>query len=521
MSPLLSGQPTESPVGSASPPATAAPQFAPTLAHNPEIVNDADLLRFLAELEARGVSPLSVDDSQNPILLPAPGLAYRLDSGHLHVHVYPSAAEAHQRAQQVPAELAQSIADWVGTPHFFECGRLLAVYFGDDAVELAAVGGACAVVTPGLVPTPMPASGQAPTEMPVPAPGTPTVATIERPLDWRVVSDPAIRASGSFDFDGRSLLFWNVLSAEDPASLAIVIQTNGALREIHRSARGFSSGSWIVLQAAVDGDHAVWLEVQAGDDPRIYRLWAYEIARGAPRLIAESQPFPEPHVPALALDGDRAVVRAVAPDGATCFWANDLPSGAAREPVCSPGPDLLYWDPYLRGSLLTYTVQAAGLQGCRYIQQTDLDTGEIQSYQALSCRLGLVAAADEALLFWPETVPAEAGGEVTRVRLRALDAAGQTYDLGTQSPLGRWEVCAGRAYWLATAVVDAGAVTDQIRAWAPGGPVEVLHRAPVDDHILGPVCAGNWIAFANQRTGETLAAQVSGELPALATTATP
>jgi hypothetical protein len=76
-------------------------------------------------------------------LRPAPGLAYRLDNGWLHVHAYPTAADAHQRAQQVPAELDQSIADWVATPHFFECGRLLAVYFGDDAAVLGALGEVC------------------------------------------------------------------------------------------------------------------------------------------------------------------------------------------------------------------------------------------------------------------------------------------------------------------------------------------------------------------------------------------
>lgn len=144
LGPLWSGRPTESPFGTPPPPATPPPGFMPTLVHNPEIVDDADLLGFLAELEAQGVTPLSVDDSQLELLRPAPGLAYRLSSGRLAIHVFATAAEAHQRAQAVPTEVAQSIADWVGTPHFFECGRLLAMYFGDDPDELGAVGAACA-----------------------------------------------------------------------------------------------------------------------------------------------------------------------------------------------------------------------------------------------------------------------------------------------------------------------------------------------------------------------------------------
>ena len=138
------GPPTESPFGPPPPPATVPPQFMPTLAHNPELANDPDLIVFMTALAERGVVPLSFDTSQNELLRPAPGLGYRLDQGHLHVHVYPSAADAHQRAQQVPTEIAQSIADWIGTPHFFECGRLLAMYFGDDPAELAALGEVCA-----------------------------------------------------------------------------------------------------------------------------------------------------------------------------------------------------------------------------------------------------------------------------------------------------------------------------------------------------------------------------------------
>src|SRR4030065_478888 len=96
----------------------------PALADNPELANDPELILFMTALAERGRMPHSVDTSQNAILRPAPGLGYRLNRGHLHVHVYPTAADAHQRAPQARTELAQSIADWIGTPHLFECGRL-------------------------------------------------------------------------------------------------------------------------------------------------------------------------------------------------------------------------------------------------------------------------------------------------------------------------------------------------------------------------------------------------------------
>jgi hypothetical protein len=162
------GPPTESPFatptaahlfGPPPPPATPPPPLLPTLAHNPELANDPDLMLFMTALADHGVTPLSSDTSQNPILRPAPGLGYRLPQGHLHVHVYPTAADAHRRAPQARAELAQSIADWIGTPHLFECGRLLAMYFGDDPAELAAVDEACTArqSAPGT-PTPAPTS---------------------------------------------------------------------------------------------------------------------------------------------------------------------------------------------------------------------------------------------------------------------------------------------------------------------------------------------------------------------------
>jgi hypothetical protein len=161
------GPPTESPFGTPTaaylfgpPPtlATVPPHLAPTLAHNPELANDPALILFMSALADQGVIPLSSDTSQNPILRPAPGLGYRLPQGQLHVHVYPTADDAHQRAPQARAELAQSIADWIGTPHLFECGRLLAMYFGDDPAELAAVGETCTASqdAPGT-PTPAPA----------------------------------------------------------------------------------------------------------------------------------------------------------------------------------------------------------------------------------------------------------------------------------------------------------------------------------------------------------------------------
>lgn len=172
---------------------------------------------------------------------------------------------------------------------------------------------------PSLAPTPLPTSAPV-----TPTPAAPGPETMHRPLDWQVVSDPAIQASAHFDFDGQSLLYRGVPTGDDPPSVAIVIQSEGSLREVARHDQGPVGQHWSVLEAELDDGHAAWLEVPFGDDPRLFRLWAYDRAQGSARMVAESQPFPKPHVPALALDSGLAVVRAVAPGGTTCFWVYDL-----------------------------------------------------------------------------------------------------------------------------------------------------------------------------------------------------
>ena len=100
-------------------------------------------------------------------------------------------------------------------------------------------------------------------------------------------------------------------------------------------------------------------------------------------------------------------------------------------------------------------------------------------------------------------------GEIVEVRLRGLDGQGDIFDLGSERP-SYYQVCDGRAYWLSLATRD-GVETQEIRAWAPGGTVEVLYQSAPEEVVLGPVCEGDRIAFIKPVSGEIWAARVTGD----------
>ncbi len=371
---------------------------------------------------------------------------------------------------------------------------------------------------PTATPSPMP-TGEPPTTPPQafsPAPMTPaasvselpTVRVVDRFLDWSTISRPMARPSSQFDFDGQSLVFWTYQTADNRRAVSLAIESHGTVRPLYRVP---VEPPWQVEQVQVDSTHVAWLEVGWGDDPRVFRLWVYDLADDMSRLITETQPSPQPHVPALALDGNWLVVRALGTDGNTCLYAFDLSSSAGLEAFCSPSPDALYGDPYLRGPTLTYVVEDRR-QGCSFIQQADLSTGQTASLRALSCQVGLRAAGDDSLLVWPEKVLSQETGEVAEVRLRGWDRQGQVYDLGDEKT-SYYQVCDGRAYWLA--LIDrSGAQTREIRAWTPGEPIAVLYRAAPEEYILGPVCRASWIVFINPVSGEIFGATMSHALGA-------
>jgi hypothetical protein len=91
-----------------------------------------DAMQLLADLRQRGLEPTEPDVSRVEWLRAAPGLAYRLGAGWLHVHAYPDVEAAEANVAQIPPSADTGMTDWVAAPHFFRCNAVIALYLGSD-----------------------------------------------------------------------------------------------------------------------------------------------------------------------------------------------------------------------------------------------------------------------------------------------------------------------------------------------------------------------------------------------------
>jgi hypothetical protein len=98
-----------------------------------ELPNHEDVEPLLSELRARGHALEGPEESEAAFLHPEPGIAYRLgERSWLHLHLFPNEDVAQVRADSIPQELSNAIIDWVARPHFYRCGRVIALYLGTD-----------------------------------------------------------------------------------------------------------------------------------------------------------------------------------------------------------------------------------------------------------------------------------------------------------------------------------------------------------------------------------------------------
>lgn len=133
--------PTEGPIPTISIRGTPAVAAQSTPASQPTVIvgNIAEapaVAQLLAHLRRQGIEPQPADRSAVQWLSTAPGQAYRLGAGWLHIHLYPDAAAAKASADQIPPKLdegAMRVVQWVAPPHFFRCNNLIALYLGEDA----------------------------------------------------------------------------------------------------------------------------------------------------------------------------------------------------------------------------------------------------------------------------------------------------------------------------------------------------------------------------------------------------
>jgi hypothetical protein len=67
------------------------------------------------------------------------GQSLKVNGGDVQAYVYDSAQAMEADASQISADgssIGTTMADWIGTPHFFKTGNILILYLGDDQTIL-------------------------------------------------------------------------------------------------------------------------------------------------------------------------------------------------------------------------------------------------------------------------------------------------------------------------------------------------------------------------------------------------
>ncbi|HEX6623881.1 MAG TPA: hypothetical protein VF064_09220 [Pyrinomonadaceae bacterium] len=100
-----------------------------------------DLDKLVEALKAQGLGVERAGDVSQPFFS-VESRALTVNGENVQVFQYRTAEAAAKEASQVSPDgsgVGTSMASWVGTPHFFRGGRLIALYVGDDAKVLEAL----------------------------------------------------------------------------------------------------------------------------------------------------------------------------------------------------------------------------------------------------------------------------------------------------------------------------------------------------------------------------------------------
>jgi len=120
-------------------PAREPPAAPPAEVVGQDVTSD----QILQDLRRHGLEPVLLGDSTVAWLAAAPGAAYRLGPGWIHLHTYPDAGAAQAAAAAIPPSADTGLTDWVAAPHFFRCTRVIVLYLGDDQDVLARLAATC------------------------------------------------------------------------------------------------------------------------------------------------------------------------------------------------------------------------------------------------------------------------------------------------------------------------------------------------------------------------------------------
>ena len=103
--------------------------------------DEARYASFLRALRAAGIQVQTLGPVDQPFFS-AKGKVINLSGEHVQVFEYPSATEAEAEAALVSPNgrtVGAAKPHWLGPPHFFKRGKIIALYLGDDAKTLKAL----------------------------------------------------------------------------------------------------------------------------------------------------------------------------------------------------------------------------------------------------------------------------------------------------------------------------------------------------------------------------------------------
>ena len=118
--------------------ATATSQAAPTESPATEPASVGDKASLIAALQASGATVEVRDPISQPFFTPE-GNTIKINTADVQVFEYESAEAMESEASQVSPDggsIGTSMVSWIGTPHFYKTGKIIALYVGSDASVL-------------------------------------------------------------------------------------------------------------------------------------------------------------------------------------------------------------------------------------------------------------------------------------------------------------------------------------------------------------------------------------------------
>lgn len=299
---------------------------------------------------------------------------------------------------------------------------------------------------------------------------------VESLWEWQVLADSDDGGYAPAAYDGQRLVYGSHRQGNE----TIMIQQGGTPDELHRT-----EDPWL-LDDFQFGDGVVAV-VEHEDDHGDYRVWLYSLERRDRKVVTEWDEKSFRHaIPQISLDHGSLVFNETVSENRSCLRRYDVASEEIEDLRCEEGVHIGW--PYVRDGVISYRLSFSDddhPEGCRTTVTSTPGAGT-QEYEVNKCWPYNIAA-DGQVTVWSELRPG--AGWVDHAPVYGAGPDG-TVSLG-QGELGSQIVCEGRAFWSQT-----GPAGRQIRSWAPGGPIEVIHELPDERPIVSILrCVDGWITF--------------------------